>query len=73
MGAVIPRTTRAGGSEIIPADVRAVTGVVSTDTNVGVFPAYSAGSTTVPLSRSTAVCANNLPLTEAPVRSVIEV
>lgn len=41
LGAAIPRTTRSGGTEIIPADVRAVAGVVSTDQYVGLFPAYS--------------------------------
>ncbi len=45
MGAPIPQGTRTGGTEIIPADVRAVPGVVSTDQLVGTFPAYSASPT----------------------------
>jgi hypothetical protein len=45
MGAAVPLGTRTGGTEMIPSDVRAVPGVVSTDTNVGMFPAYSSTPT----------------------------
>ena len=42
LGTAIPRATRAGGTEIIPSDVRAVPGVVASDKYVGTFPAFSA-------------------------------
>lgn len=45
MGTPLTRVTRTGGTEIIPTDVRAVLGVVSTDRYVGVFPPYSSTPT----------------------------
>lgn len=46
LGSTIVRTTRNGGTEIVPPDVRAVPGVVAADKYVGRFPDFSVSGPT---------------------------